>query len=562
MKLKTRGAPDFGGRVVDIFPAEGSVNLILFTAGPDTDRDALSARAVALLRELAASGKPVLSDRDFPVWFVQVAERAEIPALTGLAVPARMSSKVFPRLRDPLAQMDEFRLSEHGDLENLDAEPLLRYSHGSVIAYVDPLEAASDSLPDGVDELRSAEVPAHVTPRSSGSGAEPLTAQGPREHSLESWARVSSQMEEWIDELWEPVSYAALRRMATEQLGIAVHDEPDAASVGKYGCIRTGWRFAGETCSVRILLAPHHHDDLKYAILAHELGHYCHHFPLLHHAQLVEELSWGVPEVRLLYDMLVDWKITYAGVNLLEDDADVFASTLLVPPRYLPAADWASGVFSRDRPLRAEEVIFNAMQRLFPGRRERFTAMSLDELRAAAQEETTRRDLASADDDSIYSSMLRACLAREDGVAPGLEAGVADGIADVVQIHNRHIEQWFAESAGEDPEDRRVWWQRVLLELDVDQVALPPGDTDAEIESGARKVVLPPLGWDGISLYPSLPLHPESYNLEGAPDNDWRCLIDERQPPGTVDEWRAAWPEHGMVLYRFETWQRDRLARV
>ena len=560
MKLTTHDVRDPGGKAVDIFPSEGSVNLILFAAGPDTDREALAARTVELLRELADSSNPVLSDRDFPVWFIQVPERAEIPALTGLGVPARMSSKVFLRLRDPLGDMDAFWTSEQGELEHLHAEPLLRYSHGKVIAYGDEFASPADALPDGVDELRSAQTPGYVMQRGSRPSASPPPVADGREHTLESWAQASSQVEEWIAGLWDPLSFAALRD-AVEGLGIAVHDEPDAASVGKYGCIRTGWRFADDACTVRILLAPHHHDDLKYAILAHELGHYCRHFPHLHHAQLVEELSWAIPEIRLFYDMLVDWKLTYAGADL-EDDANIFASTLLVPPRFLPAAEWASGIFSIDRPLRAEDVIYNALQRLFKGRRERFAKMSLEELRAAAAAETRRGDLASADDDSIYAGMLRACLAREDGVDEARQWAVAEGMAEVVQIHNRELERWFAEAADEDEEGRRIWWQRLLLELEVDQIALPSGDVDAELQAGARKVVVPPLDWDGISLYPCVPLHPESYNLEGAPDNDWRSLVDRRQPPGTVDEWLAAWQGYGMTLYRFESWQHDRLAQV
>ena len=414
MKLETRAARDPGGKAVDVFPSTGSVTMILFQDVEDTTREALSARVAGLLRELAASGKKVLSDRDFPVWFVRIPERSEVPALSGIAVPDRMSSKVFVRLRDPLAEMDTYWTAGGGELEQLDADPLLRYSHGRVIAYGDPM-APADDPPDGVDEVRSAEVPKPVHRRPAAAREAP-SVQGPTQHSLASWAQVSSEAEEWIAELWEPLSFAALKRVVWERLGIAVHLEPDAAAVGKYGCIRTGWRFGEDTCSVRILLAPHLHDDLKYAILAHELGHYCRHFPLLHHAQLVEELSWGVPEVQALWQQLVERKLTHHGISLIEDDADVFASTLLVPPRYLPAAEWASGVFDRDRPLRAEEVIFNALQRLFPGRREQLAAMSLDEMRAAA-EDIGHRELESADDDSIYAGMLRACLAREDGVA-------------------------------------------------------------------------------------------------------------------------------------------------
>jgi hypothetical protein len=556
MKIKTRGAPDPGGKVVDIFPADGLLTLILFVAGSDTTREALAARVVAALRDLAESGSRILSDRDMPVWFVQVAEREEIPALTGVGFPARMASKVFLRLLEPLSRMDDFWLAEGGQLEELDATPLLRYWHKRVIAYSDPM-AAPEPRPDGVDELRSADVPGRLLRRGS-TPAVGSPTQETTDHSVTSWADLSSETETWVQELLQPLSYAGLRRMI-EQLGIAVHEEPNLASVGKYGSLRTGWRFGGETCSLRILLAPHHHDDLKYMILAHELGHYCRHFPLLYHAQLVEELSWAFPEVRLLYELLVDLKLTYANISL-EDDANTFASSLLIPPRVLHTD--VSSIFVRDRPLRGEELIFMGLQRLFPGRRERYQALSLDELRAAADEGTSRGDLASADDSSLYADMLRASLARMDGADTQMSEGVAEAIAEVVGIHSRHLRQWFEEAADTGPENRRAWWQRLLLELEVDQIAPPPHDMEAELEAGGRKVVVPPLDWDGSSLYPCLPLIPASYNLDGAPDGDWRCLIDSGQPPGTVDEYLQE--EHGMglVLYRLESWQREQLDRA
>ena len=137
--------------------------------------------------------------------------------------------------------------------------------------------------------------------------------------------------------------------------------------------------------------------------------------------------------------MLVDWKLTYAGADL-EDDANIFASTLLVPPRFLPAAEWASGIFSIDRPLRAEDVIYNALQRLFKGRRERFAKMSLEEL--------PRRLLPRRRGEGISRPLTTIRSTRECS-APAWHArtasmkraqwAVAEGMAEVVQIHNREL---------------------------------------------------------------------------------------------------------------------------
>jgi hypothetical protein len=560
MKIKTRDARDPGGKVVDILQAEGDVTLLLFAAGEDTSRGPLCAQAVSVLRALAGSPKASLRNRDFPVWFVEVQQRPEIPALTGLALPSHMASAVFVMFHDALSTSDAFRDAEGGRLEHLRAEPLLRYAHGDVIAYGDPMDGVGEVPADGIDEVRSAEVPGRVVPRpTEPDAASPVAID--RWHTLASWTESASAVEAWIDDLSGPLGFDALRSKVHAEFGISVHEEPVAAAVGKYGCIRTGWLQPGGACTVRILLAPHHHRDLKYAILAHELGHYCRHFPLLHYSQFVEETSWVLPEVRRLYDALVEWQLAAAGLSL-EDDANAFASCLLITPRYLPAGERASGVFNVDRPLRAAEVIFNGLQPLFPGTRARFAAMSLDEMRAAAGEQIAALDLSSSDDDSIYLGMLRGCVAREDRAADQLERGVAQAMANVIEIMDAQLSACADETPDESPTARRAWWQRLLAKLEIDQRASAGEDVHPELAAGARKAVFAPLEWNGETLYPCIPLIPAGYNLAGDPENDWRCLVDDAQPPGTVGEWRQAWPDRGLAVYRLETWQQEGLSHA
>jgi hypothetical protein len=230
---------------------------------------------------------------------------------------------------------------------------------------------------------------------------------------------------------------------------------------------------------------------------------------LLYHLQVVEELAWVVPEVRPVLDGLVDRAITGSGLSI-EEDANIFASELLLPPRFLPAGSWVSGIFMRDREYRPEELIFDALQPLFPTRRERFRGRSLDELRAEAHEQKVRRDLNQADDGSLYEMMQRACLAREDGAAADLSRRVASALLDAIGLHREYIERFFDESV----ERQRDRWRALLDEMGVG--ATPPRAEGAvELQPGGRKLLIPPLRWDGADLFPTLPLVPASYNDEG-----------------------------------------------
>ena len=298
MKLTTHDVRDPGGKAVDIFPSDGQRK-----PDPVRGRPRHRSRGAGCTHRRAASrargrpSNPVLSDRDFPVWFVQVPERAEIPALTGLGrARPDVVEGLPPAARPARRSMDAFWTSPSKASSSTSMPSrCCAIRTGSVIAYGDEFE------PRPRTPCRTASTSC-AAPRRRATSCSAARArarrrrpwQDGREHTLESWAQASSQVEEWIAGLWDPLSFAALRD-AVEGLGIAVHDEPDAASVGKYGCIRTGWRFADDACTVRILLAPHHHDDLKYAILAHELGHYCRHFPHLHHAQLRRGAVMGDP---------------------------------------------------------------------------------------------------------------------------------------------------------------------------------------------------------------------------------------------------------------------------
>jgi hypothetical protein len=555
MKITVRNAPDPGGKVVDVFPSSGLLHLVLFVRSPKTTREALRVRVADLLCG-AASHDRQFAKRDLPVWFIQVPEGDEVPPLTGLGFPATTATKVLLSLSDPLCELDDFWMVEGGAIEDLDASPLLRYDHGRVIAYGDPMDDP-DGCPAGLDELRSTEVPEHKVLRGSvaDQGPEVVNANA---HSIESWLEASNATEEWVTGLFEPLTYAGLRTLVERRLGIAVHEEPNLAEAGKYGSIRTGWRFGEDTCGVRILLAPQHHNDLKYAILAHEVGHYCRHFPLLHHAQLVEELSWNVPEIEIVFRHLKKSYLTDVGLSL-EGDANNFASALLMSPLMLLAID-RSGVFYRGRELGANELIVRGLRSRFPGR-EQFTAMSTDEMAVAADVDVLKADLASADEGSIYMDMLRACLRRSEGADEASERQLWEAIEDVVVTHTSYLQRWFEESPSVDMTAARAWWGRLLQELQIEPS--PPTTNEAhEMGAGGRKVVYHPLGWDGRSLYRTLPLVPASYNLDGSPDGDWLILTDMQQPRGTVNEYLQASRGMGLACYGLESWQRQQLNQI
>jgi hypothetical protein len=265
VQVTTRSTPDPGGKVVDVHPGSGEVLLILFTAD-GTTREALRDEVLSLLRELAGCGEPSLAERDIPVWYLRLQERPAPPperghpALVGIALPGDLSTRAFEWFWSPLSDRDEYWTSEGGDLEELQLEPMLRYDHGRVVVYGDPFDGPQP-VPDGADELRSAEKPAATVQRPSLRAPAPPD-DVPASHDVRTWADTAERIQDWVDELWGATDLDELRRTVL-RFGIAVHDEPDAAAVGKYGSLRTGWLQADGTCTVRILLAPEHHDDLS-----------------------------------------------------------------------------------------------------------------------------------------------------------------------------------------------------------------------------------------------------------------------------------------------------------
>jgi len=74
--------------------------------------------------------------------------------------------------------------------------------------------------------------------------------------------------------------------------------------------------------------------------------------------------------------------------------------------------------------------------------------------------------------------------------------------------------------------------------------------------------LVPPLSTRIIRLFPRIPLAPAIYNPDGTVDGDWRLKTRPDGPVGTLADWQRWKPDHGLALYRFESWQKKALSKL
>lgn len=85
-------------------------------------------------------------------------------------------------------------------------------------------------------------------------------------------------------------------------------------------------------------------------------------------------------------------------------------------------------------------------------------------------------------------------------------------------------------------------------------------------ESQHIKEIFPPTDFDiaqDKKMFPRIPLIPAIYNLEGNGNGDWKYLKEgQSSPAGTIEEWLAFRKGYGVVLYKYEKWQKEQLKNL
>lgn len=538
MPIHTRSTRDIGGKDVDVIPVPSQVFGIFFADRGEL-RDELRSATMDALRHIAASPNRRLRERDFVVWVGTFTNRIGLD-LAVLGLPDGVALAVaesFYATVPPYTDLGSY------PWRDCSAVPYFRYDHGVVIEYASPAAPGVDHQGDIV--ARGFEL-------ADGSQKRPTTApitsfpslRASKLHSIDTWLVTNEQIVKWISALEGAVSFTGLRKICTNYFGLSVFLEPRPEIV-RLGSIRTGLISPSGECEVRILIASSLPAELKRVVLAHELAHYALHFPLVYGAQLVEEISWDIPELQLVYRSILASRFR-RGLHDLEEDADRFAAHCLIPPMYLPLGRMASVTLEMGRQPTGAELAWRFLQPLFPeSGLTTYSWRNWDEMLSRAQREMAFvKDLSIAEADDLYLRMLLATLENEAGGRN--RKRMVEGVQECWSELTRVLES--LEVASTPAEVRAALtgygdWE------DGSEGELFP-------EFGHRRELLPPLD-ETEGMFPVVPLAPADRNKTGAKQGLWQQL-NEPSSPRPLVEWRAATADHGVMLYFPETWQTRR----
>jgi hypothetical protein len=298
-------------------------------------------------------------------------------------------------------------------------------------------------------------------------------------------------------------------------------------------------------------------EKLKYVVLAHELAHYVLHFPLLVLLRYVEETAWNVPEVESYFQQLV--AENPSTMQSIEDQADELASFLLIPSWVYPIRRLTDRMLEGGVSPSPQEMIWRFLQPLFP--EDCFsdtTWRNLDEIKRRARPDTLRfGNVGSPAPSNLFERMFQAALRIEkNGIGEAATSNPASVLLEKMGKLASKIEALPVEDAR-----KRV---RKLL-------SSPGGlnkcdDVARDLAEGLGafgREIIPPLVGDGTGLFPRVPLVPAIHNLEGDVEADWKLKTNPSgSPAGTVTEWRQWKKDHGLVLYRLESWQKGALKKL
>ena len=137
MPPRQRPTPDMGGRIVDLYPANPLISVIVLAE--TVSESALSGTVLEVMRSIRQSSNVRLRERDFSVflcrWIVHDGRRC-----VGIGLPHKFDSRLdrlFLRRISSLAPVEEISDSLAQDVG---ATPLARYLCGNLVMYVGPLD--------------------------------------------------------------------------------------------------------------------------------------------------------------------------------------------------------------------------------------------------------------------------------------------------------------------------------------------------------------------------------------------------------------------------------------
>jgi len=617
--ITTRPRPDLDGDPVDGFPSEliltGSLLGSLPDGGelPEPDHIEVARKVVKLLRGIAAGLGAKARRLDVAVILGEVVNE-HANSCPFLAVHMVGASKLGAPIVEGLGTIlhETVRGACFCDghvmpMSELRCRPVARWLRGRMVVYKRRDAHFDNERFEGVDaddiEWRSWELspPPLASAALVGEGVRAQARHRDRqsrldpgvrdalercEHGLDEWQVVLRRIERVVEAIRGPIGFEPLREIVERRFRIPVV-LVESSRLVRMGCIRLGWLNRRQAGRVAILVSSDLDEGQRAVVLAHELGHYFLHFPLLHTAQFVRNHSSRRPELEVLWAAMLT-ELLPGGVATLEAQANLFASTLIAP---LHVRAWREYMLANT--VTDETVLGSIEECMMRQLQPYFRTIGTGALRWDRPTEKARlleffererrpaRDLNDGDGTSLLRAMVAALMERDAqgtaSIAPdAVVATIGPPIARIKRLildlatRHRDVAAAERESADRNFLGEQVTLRTLALARTWSPALVPGADWDgtpaAELGAltfGAEREVIPPRGWNEMHLlFPRVELEPAPWNLEGAREGEWFERHPERAPGrddqcGTIDEFLEHGPAgHGVVLNRLDAWER------
>ena len=555
MRITRFERPDPAGKLIDTSRPPTYLRTFVFDYSEGIERRVL-VLTIQAITQIAASSRKLVRDRDFLIWTGEHTNSLGMH-LYIVGVPYGVYMPVFEIFDEKYRTESSFMEITYSLPQEFQARPSFRYEYGKGVLYADPFDSPAQArakFPEVGDfEVRSFR-------QASGPQKNPYTAperpqyRSPTRHSEETWHRNREEIFKFLDSLKGPCGFRRLRSIIKECFGVAVYEE-GAPEFPHYGLIRLATVSDEKPPAVRILINEHLPEKLKYIALAHEFGHYLLHFPLLLVLRYVDETAWSIPEIEPYCRRLLTEDPS--TLRALEDSADEIASLFLIPAWTHPMARMTSIMIEGGVSPPPSEMIWRLLQPLFPEDRFADTTWNdLEEIRKRAHRDTNRLRFTTVDQAANLFERMFAAALRVDDVKLGEEPEI-DPLRGVLGA--MHAVATKIDSARES--EARSFLQGLLK----DRISEQHDPTEEEFLPGLvafGRELVPPLSTRIIRLFPRIPLAPAIYNPDGTVDGDWRLKTRPDGPVGTLADWQRWKPDHGLALYRFESWQKKALSKL
>jgi hypothetical protein len=508
-------------------------------------------RVMKALAAIARSRQRRVRDRSLTLWSGN--SEANGASLFIIGMPFKTSHRISDIFYKHLQPQPGFVEFSSTDPASVSAVPLLRYDHGRLVVYAGPFETQPKLFSLKLVPLQY-EICGYRERAKHGAGIyyKPTRPDSvsPDVHSEETWERNREQILKFVWNLKAPCGYRRLKSILRDCFGISVYEE-QGADFHQYGIIRLGYDQGGPFPRVRILINSRLDNRLKYIVLSHEVAHYVLHFRLLLLADIVEAISWAVPELGQYYQYVLTGTKCPLGLRI-EEEADEFCANFIIPPWFLGSAKPITSAISEGgESPRPEEMIWRFLQPHFPETKFAETSWrnlpSIKQQALEDQSHISEAQLLSCDGlfERVFRAALRTAQRSGDSKRQFPSEEVISKMTDLID-----------RIKGLPSEDARKSVRKLLPSSSATKKEEVSNDFSGGVKAFRRKLI-PPLRDSGVDLYPLIPLEPAADNSLGAMKGEWVVRNDLAQL-GTIAELRESYRDHGMLLHQLESWQRKR----